>query len=226
MVTSYRSVIIFSAVVLLLAGYNFINAAWTPASGTPPDNNTAAPLNVSATTQAKSGNLQANIFAATTEMRSNRYCDALGNNCFTATSTGGGGDTITVGGVCFEPAYLVTCNWNWSGDGNDSAGFVINRHADPQTYCSSISRTYMSHTTILAQCGISAGSYQWVASAWGSCTTYQGTCTTIGKGETYSCTKESQSRTVTCYDSINKKTVADSYCSSSVKPATTQSQCS
>jgi hypothetical protein len=77
-ITSYRSLIIVAAVMILLAGYNFINAAWTPATGTPPANNTEAPLNVSSTTQAKSGNLQANIFAATTEMRANRYCDALG----------------------------------------------------------------------------------------------------------------------------------------------------
>jgi hypothetical protein len=66
----------------LLTGYQFMSAQWSDAPGTPPANNTPAPINVSGTTQAKSGNLAANIFAATTEMRSDRYCDALGGNCF------------------------------------------------------------------------------------------------------------------------------------------------
>ncbi len=88
MIAYNRSLLVLTVTLLLFIGYQFIDAAWTPATGTPPDNNTAAPLNVSATTQAKSGNLQANIFAATTEMRSNQYCDALGGNCVSVTALG------------------------------------------------------------------------------------------------------------------------------------------
>ncbi len=67
---------------LFLVGYSFMFAEWTPATDTPPDGNTPAPINVGLVTQAKSGNLAANIFAATAEMRSDRYCDSLGSNCF------------------------------------------------------------------------------------------------------------------------------------------------
>ncbi len=73
----------------LLTGYNFMSAQWSAPTAAAPGDNTEAPVNVGSTTQAKSGSLAANIFAATTEMRSNRYCDALGGNCFTATSTVG-----------------------------------------------------------------------------------------------------------------------------------------
>ena len=71
----------------LLAGYNFMQADWSAPTATAPGDNTAAPVNIGSTTQAKSGNLAANIFAATTEMRSDRYCDALGNNCTLSSST-------------------------------------------------------------------------------------------------------------------------------------------
>jgi hypothetical protein len=92
----YRPLVIFGLMVTMLVSYNFISAQWIPASGTPPANNTPAPVNIGSITQAKNGNLAANIFAATTEMRSNRYCDALGGNCFTATSTSSSGTPTCV----------------------------------------------------------------------------------------------------------------------------------
>ncbi len=64
-----------------------MQADWSAPTATAPGDNTAAPVNIGSTTQAKSGNLAANIFAATTEMRSDRYCDALGNNCTLSSST-------------------------------------------------------------------------------------------------------------------------------------------
>ncbi len=73
----------------LLTGYNFMSAQWSAAPSPAPGNNTPAPINVGPATQAKSGNLMANILAAATSTWSPRYCDALGENCFTATSTGG-----------------------------------------------------------------------------------------------------------------------------------------
>lgn len=108
-----RLFILFIVPVCLLGGYSFIGAqSWTPSSGMPPANNTAAPVNIGTTTQAKNGNLAANIFAATTEMRSNRYCDALGGNCFTATSSSGGSSGIsalTAGtGITFTPSTITS----------------------------------------------------------------------------------------------------------------------
>jgi hypothetical protein len=47
-----------------------------------PGDNTAAPINVGSVTQAKSGNLMANIMAAATSTWSPEYCDEMGNNCW------------------------------------------------------------------------------------------------------------------------------------------------
>ncbi len=99
----------------LLTGYNFMSAQWSAPTAAAPGNNTAAPINVSSTTQAKSGNLMANIFAATIEMRSNRYCDALGGNCTTAGSLGSNGPvykfcSVAVGGS-WRDTILVPAAW-------------------------------------------------------------------------------------------------------------------
>lgn len=67
-----------------------MQADWSAPTATAPADNTAAPVNIGSTTQAKSGNLAANIFAATTEMRSDRYCDALGGDCVASSGIGGG----------------------------------------------------------------------------------------------------------------------------------------
>lgn len=81
--TSIRSIITLTVAVTVLLGYGFISAWTAPPAGTvPPANNVPAPLHVGAATQDKNGNLLANIFAAANQMRSGRYCDALGANCF------------------------------------------------------------------------------------------------------------------------------------------------
>ncbi len=109
--TTHRPFILTILVVTLFLSYNFINAAWTPPSANPPTDNTEAPVNVGTTGQTKNGrlnlragtdlntatstlmfrtngNAMANIFAAGSQMRSNLYCDALGQNCFDPAEVG------------------------------------------------------------------------------------------------------------------------------------------
>ncbi len=69
-----------------LSGYNFMRAAWTAPSATPPASNVSAPINVGANYQVKPGDLGA------IRMRAGAYCDASGLNCFdpdTAAQYGG-----------------------------------------------------------------------------------------------------------------------------------------
>lgn len=204
--------------LFLLLGYNFMSAQWTAPSGTPPSNNTAAPINVGSTTQAKVGNFMANIVAAATSTWSPRYCDELGANCWdpsTGVPGGGGGDdTITVGGQCFEPAWAVTCNWNWSGDGNDDSTYIVPISVNPVTDgCRSSNRTYRAHWMILAQCAAdpvytwSVGAYSCNAATPAHCQTTTGT----------------NVRTVTCQNQYGQ-VVADSNCTAP-KPATNGTSC-
>jgi len=60
-VKSLRIIIIGGCTLLLLFGYNFIGAQWTPAPpGIPPAGNTSPPINVSSVTQNKNGTLGVN----------------------------------------------------------------------------------------------------------------------------------------------------------------------
>lgn len=99
----------------LLTGYNFMNAQWSAPTGIAPSNNAAAPINVSSTTQAKSGNLAANILAATTETRTDRYCDSLGNSCWSHASAtaviNGGGSGIK----SYDSGWITS--WTMTTDG-------------------------------------------------------------------------------------------------------------
>jgi hypothetical protein len=153
MITSRSVVPLFVGVTLLL-GYNYIAANWTGPGGTPPANNAAVPINVSSTTQTKLGNFVANIMAGSDHMRSPRYCDANGNNCWDPTTglPGAGVGTVTVGGQCFAPSWAVTCNWNWSGDGNDNSTYIRPISMDPGSVCASVGRSYQYHSMILARC--------------------------------------------------------------------------
>jgi hypothetical protein len=104
---NYISLVTLVLCMSLLTGYNFMSAQWTPASGTPPANNTSAPLNVGADTQVKSGNLMANIMAAATSTWSPQYCDATGNNCWDPTTgTPGGGGGIGYGQTWQAPTRV------------------------------------------------------------------------------------------------------------------------
>ncbi len=110
---SIQSITFLLVAALFLVGYSFMSAQWNPPTATAPGDNTPQPVNVGTTTQSKSGNLAANSFAATTEMRSNRYCDALGGNCFAATAVGGGGGggiTQLIGGagITLSPTTITS----------------------------------------------------------------------------------------------------------------------
>ncbi len=214
----YRSLVILSLVAVLFVGYNFMSAQWTAAPSPAPGNNTPAPINVGSVTQAKSGNFMANIIAAATSTWSPQYCDELGQNCWdpaTGAPGGGGGDTITVGGQCFEPAWAVTCNWNWSGDGNDNSTYIVPFHLNPVTQgCLNANRTYQYHTIILAECAAEP-TYSWSIGAYACNASTPPHCgTTYGQNV----------RTVTCRDQYGS-TVDDSYCPAP-KPATTGTNCS
>ncbi len=218
MTHSYRTLLPLALVAVLLAGYNFIGAqSWTAAPGTPPANNAPAPINVGATTQAKSGNFMANILAAATSTWSPEYCDELGTNCWDpSTGAPGGGNsstTITVGGKCFEPAWAVTCNWNWSGDGNDNSTYIRPMTGTAANVCASVNRTYQYHTIVLAECTTPV--YGWVVGAYACNAPWAFSCTT---------TYGRNVRTVECRDQFGS-IVADSNCTAP-KPATDGGACS
>lgn len=73
--------IVLLVVLSLLIGGSYLHAAWTPPSTNPPTGTVASALNASGATQLKIGDLLANIFGASTEMRSDKYCDSNGGNC-------------------------------------------------------------------------------------------------------------------------------------------------
>jgi hypothetical protein len=151
---SYRSLVPLVALVMLLSGYSFMSASWSAPAGPPAGNNTDKPINVGTTSQTKLGNFGANIVAAVTSTWSPEYCDETGNNCWDPSTgaPGGGGDTVTVGGQCFRPAWAVACMWNWSGDGNDTSTYIRPITMDPGAVCGSVGRAYQYHNMILARC--------------------------------------------------------------------------
>ncbi len=188
--------------------YNFINAQWTGPGQNPPNGNVSAPVNIGGIYQAKLGDLGA------VRMRAGEYCDENGENCFTTDQVGGGGggggDSVTIGGRCFEPAAAVSCMWNWSGDGNDTATYITFNLSNPQSACQGSHSNFVSYKIILAQCESSyTYTYAWQTSTWGSCRAIS-ECSSSG----------TQTRTVTCRRS-DGATVAGSFCTAT-KPATTQ----
>ncbi len=59
---------------------------------------------------------------------------------------------IYIGGVCFKPAKIIKCNWNWSGKGNDDSFYIRSAGQDGGSYCGSIGRDYVGEDMILARC--------------------------------------------------------------------------
>jgi hypothetical protein len=111
MVHSRLLVICGLCCVIFLGAYSFMGATWSPPTAFPPNNNTAAPINQGPVFQHKEGNFMANIVSAATSTWSPRYCDAFGNNCFTAaSSTGGGGITLLAAGpgISLSPATITS----------------------------------------------------------------------------------------------------------------------
>lgn len=84
-------------------------AAWVQAPAGAPASNRDVPINVSSDPQTKSGNVSATIFGASTEMRSNRYCDARGDNCLTMPVSASGGVTaLSAGsGIVLSPTVIT-----------------------------------------------------------------------------------------------------------------------
>jgi hypothetical protein len=153
---SLRTIVTLLSLILLLSGYSFLGANWTPPISAPTADNVPPPINTGSDTQTKNGNFIANILIGSSEMRSPRYCDSAGSNCWNPASSSsssiGGGDTLTVGGRCFAPAYEVTCNWNWSGDGNDNSSYIRPMGSDLGSACAAMGRAYQYHTVVLAEC--------------------------------------------------------------------------
>lgn len=79
--TKYKDVILLGVIVFSLVSYNFISAQWVGPTGNPTTGNVATPINVSTSAQTKYGDLVVNNLAAVLEVWSDKYCDALGQNC-------------------------------------------------------------------------------------------------------------------------------------------------
>ncbi len=80
----HKRLVCIGITVIGLLGYNFINAQWQAPTALAPNDNTEAPINISANYQAKLGDLGA------VRMRAGEYCDAAGLNCVTSSGVGGG----------------------------------------------------------------------------------------------------------------------------------------
>lgn len=84
------SILASTIVCTLFLGFNYLEAQWSGAPGTPPDGNVDAPIHTGGGEQMKSANavpvagdrITTGQFLASDMMRSDRYCDASGNNCF------------------------------------------------------------------------------------------------------------------------------------------------
>ncbi|MES2966444.1 MAG: hypothetical protein V4668_01500 [Patescibacteria group bacterium] len=104
---SFKIIVPLCIVLSGLLGFSFLSAQWTAPTTAPTDQNTSAPLNVSATYQPKIGDLGA------IRMRAGEYCDAAGLVCYTLAqlaSVGGSGVTrLTSGlGISFTPSTITS----------------------------------------------------------------------------------------------------------------------
>ncbi len=96
--------------VITLVGYSFLSAAWTAPASPAPGQNVPAPLTRLPLMQEKAGEIMATIFTASNQMRSNLYCDALGDNCAPSVPLSGGGITsLTAGpGIVLNPSTITS----------------------------------------------------------------------------------------------------------------------
>lgn len=84
------SVLASTIVCTLFLGFNYLEAQWSGAPGNPPNGNIDAPIHTGGGEQMKSNaavpvagdRITTGQFLASDMMRSDRYCDASGNNCF------------------------------------------------------------------------------------------------------------------------------------------------
>ncbi len=104
---------------VLLVGFHSLSASWTPPTATPPGDNVPPVVNTGSTTQNKAGNFMANIVAAATSTWSPRYCDELGNNCFTPSTLAGSGGWVSANQLVYNGSIVG------SGTG-DTGGVDLN----------------------------------------------------------------------------------------------------
>lgn len=107
---------IFGAAIIctLFLGFNYLEAQWSGAPATPPNGNVAAPIHTGGGYQEKAGGsvptatdrIATGQFIAGDMMRSNRYCDVNGNNCFGPGDVGGGGGSCTL-----QTTVVDRCNY-------------------------------------------------------------------------------------------------------------------
>ncbi len=91
---SFLQIMVLAGALMILSGYHYMEAQWTPPPSPAPTGNVDAPINIGPDAQVKSGNMGANIVSAIDQMWSDEYCDATGGECFVPTDVGGGGGSL------------------------------------------------------------------------------------------------------------------------------------
>lgn len=113
-----NSIKILTLAMILSFGLQYAFAAWSDPTSSPTGGNTSAPINVSSTTQTKTGGIIAwggGVFTGN-GVWANQYCDENGNNCNPITSLIGGGGGGGSGNV---PSGMIAmfagaCPAGWS----------------------------------------------------------------------------------------------------------------
>jgi len=124
-----QTIKILTLALILAGGLQYVMAAWSGPTATPPGDNASVPINVSSISQTKDGALWADggffstlggVFTGN-GVWANQYCDEDGENCEAITDLSGGGG-VPSGAVMFFD--LTSCPTGWSED-NDVDGRYI-----------------------------------------------------------------------------------------------------
>ncbi len=119
---------VVAVLAILLVGFNSLSANWFVATSSPPMSNVPAPINIGTTTQQKQGNFMAYIMAAASSTWSPRYCDELGNNCWSPGSGGQGGSTF--GGIFTRNSFGACSQTNpFTGSCSCPSGYTSSMFA-------------------------------------------------------------------------------------------------
>ena len=117
---THRTLGILVLALLFVGGLQYALAAWTGPLSSPPDNNTPAPINVSGTSQTKTGALWGDggvysslgaVFTGNGVWAS-KYCDESGLGCVDAPISSGGGGSVPSGAVMFF--NISSCPSGWT----------------------------------------------------------------------------------------------------------------
>lgn len=152
-----------------------MSAEWSAAPSNPPANNTAAPINVSSSTQAKLGNLMANIMSAANSTWSPEYCDELGNNCTDISAVIGAANPISTArnagypvsavpaGITPEWPAAIVCEQGGSpvvlyahGIGVSGDGFRYRDLSGTRRYDFNANGTYSGRAEVMGGCSVHA----------------------------------------------------------------------